>query len=241
MTLDFMAALRRDGTAFAELLDTAELSARVPSCPEWDVAELGYHLSEVYAFWATVVGERRRGEGEVAILARPHDSEVAALFEQQLEHLVSVLEAVPGDTEVWAWWGPAVAADVVRRMAQETAMHLCDLQLALGQQPTIEPELASDAIDELLEWFLPWVAAKWPTEVGGSVHIHCGDVPGEWTLMPDDGGVRVTREHAKGDCALRGTASDLALAVWRRLPLDAVDVVGDRAVAERFVAVLGLD
>jgi hypothetical protein len=46
----------------------------------------------------------------------------------------------------------------------------------------------------------------------------------------------VTREHAKGDAALRGPAADLLLALWHRLPLDDLDVVGDRAVAERFVA-----
>jgi hypothetical protein len=69
------------------------------------------------------------------------------------------------------------------------------------------------------------------------VHIHCGDVPGEWTLRPaaDGAGFDVVREHAKGDCALRGPANDLLLALWRRFPIDAIDVVGDTAVAERFI------
>jgi hypothetical protein len=50
------------------------------------------------------------------------------------------------------------------------------------------------------------------------------------------GGFAVAREHAKGDAALRGPASDVLLVLWRRLPLDAVDVVGDATVAARFVA-----
>jgi hypothetical protein len=78
------------------------------------------------------------------------------------------------------------------------------------------------------------------------VHLHCTDVPGEWTLYTDtdtdtdtDTGApafRLVREHAKGDCALRGTASDLLLVLWRRLPVERVDVVGDAEVAARFLA-----
>jgi len=32
--------------------------------------------------------------------------------------------------------------------------------------------------------------------------------------------------------ALRGPASDLFLTLWRRRPLDSIDLVGDRAVAD---------
>jgi hypothetical protein len=73
--------------------------------------------------------------------------------------------------------------------------------------------------------------------VGGSVHIHCGDVSGEWTIREAaDGVLDVTREHAKGDGAIRGAAGDILLALWRRTGLTSVDVIGDAAVAARFVA-----
>jgi hypothetical protein len=70
------------------------------------------------------------------------------------------------------------------------------------------------------------------------VHVHCGDVAGEWTLRPDPttDAFTVTREHAKGDCAIRGAASDILLGLWRRLPISALDIVGDADVAARFVA-----
>jgi hypothetical protein len=60
-------------------------------------------------------------------------------------------------------------------------------------------------------------------------------VPGEgaeWlvTLQPDR--IDVTREHAKGDLALRGTASDLALLLFRRPALGEVTRFGDDAVLE---------
>ncbi|HRE02628.1 MAG TPA: hypothetical protein PLV68_15105, partial [Ilumatobacteraceae bacterium] len=62
---------------------------------------------------------------------------------------------------------------------------------------------------------------------GGSVHIHCTDVAGEWTLLPGDppaqaGEYVVTREHSKCDCAMRGSASDLLLVLWRRIGIDQI-------------------
>jgi hypothetical protein len=68
------------------------------------------------------------------------------------------------------------------------------------------------------------------------VHLHCTDVAGEWLVRHEDAKLAFTREYAKGSCAIRGAASDLLLVLWRRAPLDAVEVIGDREVAERFVA-----
>ena len=125
---------------------------------------------------------------------------------------------------------------LARRMAHELAMHRVDADLARGQATGIEPALASDGIDEFLEFFRNG-------ELVGSVHIHCTDVAGEWTIHEPvaDGEFRVSREHAKGDCAIRGAANDILLALWRRAPLSTVDVVGDADVAARFVAASRLD
>ena len=46
---------------------------------------------------------------------------------------------------------------------------------------------------------------------GATIHLHCTDVDGEWLLTGTAEGARVTREHAKGDVAARGSASDLLL------------------------------
>ena len=43
----------------------------------------------------------------------------------------------------------------------------------------------------------------------------------------------VARDHAKADAALRGPAHDLLMVLWRRSPLDAVEVFGDTAAALR--------
>ncbi len=74
------------------------------------------------------------------------------------------------------------------------------------------------------------------------MHFHCTDVEGEWIVgTADDGTSVVRREHAKGDAAVRGPAHDLLMVLWRRAPLETVDVIGERAVAERLLARTNLE
>jgi predicted lipid carrier protein YhbT len=47
-------------------------------------------------------------------------------------------------------------------------------------------------------------------------------------------GLVVTREHAKGDVAARGTASDLLLFLYGRIDADGLDVFGDAALLARW-------
>jgi hypothetical protein len=74
------------------------------------------------------------------------------------------------------------------------------------------------------------------------VHIHCTDpeleTGGEWLITMTEGKATVSREHTKGDCALRGPASNLLLALWGRLPLESVELLGDRGAAEALIALL---
>lgn len=69
----------------------------------------------------------------------------------------------------------------------------------------------------------------------GSLHLHRTDGDGEWLLTAVDDVLNVVHEHAKGDAAARGTASDLALLVWnRRQPT--LEVFGNEAVLDAWLA-----
>ena len=72
----------------------------------------------------------------------------------------------------------------------------------------------------------------------GSLHVHCTDVPGEWTIHPDGNGLAVSRQHGKGDAAMRGPASTLLLVLWGRLAADHGDIerFGDDAVLDAWTA-----
>jgi hypothetical protein len=100
----------------------------------------------------------------------------------------------------------------------------------------LDPAAASDGIDEFLIRFVESSRAGEPASIGGSVHVHCTDTSGEWMLREVDGRPVATREHAKGDVAARGPARDLLLVLWGRQPAASLDVLGDPAVLDRFLA-----
>jgi uncharacterized protein (TIGR03083 family) len=239
----YLAALRRDADTFAVTLASASLDAPVPSCPEWTAADLVYHLGEVHSFWNAIVAGRLTAP-DVAEPPRPPDSELLGWYAVGTETLIDTLTAADDATPVWTWSDePAdhTAGFVLRRMALETAVHCWDAAASAGASFEMEPELASDGVDEFLHKFLNTRAIK-GEPIGGSVHLHCTDVAGEWLVVQgEDGSLTVTREHAKGTAALRGTGHNLLLAVWRRIGIDEIDVVGDAAVAGRFVAASNLE
>jgi uncharacterized protein (TIGR03083 family) len=231
---DHLNVFQRDGAAFADACRTAGLDAPVPSCPGWTVDELLWHLTEIHHFWGWMLAERVDTPDSYVRPDRPTGDALFDMYADGLGRLGSALRDTPPDTAIWTWTDDHSVGWLVRRMAHETAIHRWDAEDAAGVAQPLDPELASDGIDEFLTWFLSPAADAQP--VGGSVHIHCGDVAGEWTLRPAGDGFDVTREHAKGDCALRGPASDLLLALWRRRPMSTIDVVGDADIAGRFLA-----
>ncbi len=228
-----------EGAALADAAAAAGLSAPVPPCPGWDVAALLRHVGGVHRFWIRMLTERVterptfRSDGvDVA------DAAVEGWYREGLDELVGALRAADPAMPLWNWTGlgGGDVAWAARRMAQETAVHRWDADAAAGRASAIDAELASDGIDEFLTQFLSRPHRD-SAPIAGSAHVHCTDVPGEWLVVEDEGqGIVVTREHAKGSCALRGPASDLLLVVWGRAPLSSIEVIGDADVAARFVA-----
>jgi hypothetical protein len=116
-------------------------------------------------------------------------------------------------------------------------VHRWDAQLSHGEPEAIESALASDGVDEVLDVMLPqrreWVTPR-RVSAGETYHFHRTDGPGEWVVRFAPEGPVVTREHVKGDVALRGPASDLLLWLWHRIPTSRLEVFGDAALADRF-------
>lgn len=234
-TNEFIDALDRDSAAFVNACQVAGLTTAVLTCPGWNVADLLWHLTEVHDFWRTIVADRRSDWDGYEQPPRPVAEGLVELYEHGRIDLLKTLREADPAMPVWTWSSDKTAGFVIRRMAHETSMHLWDVSEAAGLGSPLQPALSSDGIDEFLTHFTSDVA-EGAEEVGGSVHLHCGDVAGEWTVRDGTDGFAVTREHSKADCAIRGPASDIMLALWRRVPLSTCDVVGDAAVAERFIA-----
>jgi uncharacterized protein (TIGR03083 family) len=241
----YLSALRRDSAAMADAAE-GNLDARVPGCPDWDVRELVVHTGRVHRFWHQIA-ERGLQAPEVARGATlPPDCDDDALldwFREGAHALADLLQEVPGDRKVWTWAEADDAGFIKRRMAQETAVHRYDAeQGAVAAQP-IETQLAADGVDEFVEHMMAAQRRYGEdlTGAGETVHLHQSDGNGGWgfTLSPD--GVKATKGHPACDSEGKGTASDLLLVLWRRLPVHTLEIVGDREPLERLVAWPKLD
>jgi hypothetical protein len=121
-------------------------------------------------------------------------------------------------------------------MAQETAVHRWDAQQAAGTLTPIDPELATDGINEVMTVFMQH-APRGPIDYpAGSLHLHRTDGEGEWMLTAQDGVLTVTHEHAKGDAAARGPAQDILLYLWGR-GRDGLECHGDDALIDAWGSV----
>jgi len=121
----------------------------------YTAADLWWHLTEVHDFWRYVVAEQTMGPADYADPVRPADAELAANYLVGLEELIDALAATPAEVPVWTWTADQTAGWVLRRMVHETAAHLGDAQQTAGTTPSIDAALASDGIDEFLQWFAP--------------------------------------------------------------------------------------
>ncbi len=220
--LPYATILAAEGAAFA---DSAEghFDRPVPSCPEWNVADLVAHLGGVYAWarYAVAAGGERVNRRDVPTPPAPeHAADLLPWFRTRLGEL---LEALSGDADAPAWTFPPNAPNTAawwqRRQALETVVHRWDVQTAAASGPVdpIAPDLAVEGVDEFLADFLPRViAADASGALTGTLHLHATDTPGEWWLDFDAEGLATRREHAKADTAVRGPAAGLYLWLWNR-------------------------
>ena len=228
--------IRDESRALVAAAESAGLDARVPSCPDWAVADLLGHLGTVQR-WAAGIVESRATEARFpADVGKPTDP--AALPEwvrAGSAHLVDVLTDTPPEADLWTFAGPGVAAFWSRRQAQEVALHRVDADLAGGTPTPLAAALARDGIDEFFDVIAPLRLRERLVGNGETVHLHCTDGEGEWLVRLTPDGAEVERAHAKGDVAARGTASDLLLVLRGRRGTDAVEVFGDAAVLDAFI------
>jgi uncharacterized protein (TIGR03083 family) len=195
----------------------------------WDRAALLGHVANVHGW---VRAQLHAGPGERIRFSNvdpaPQGPELADWFEagaSELRHLLATMDLAA----TWPTWAGAQPGTFFpRRMAQETAVHRWD-----GTGGGIDPDLAVDGIDELLELFTPRLPTERLVGAAGSIHLHATDTEGEWIVHLTPAGVTFERGHAKGDVAIRGAAGDLLLWSWNRLPVDdRFEVFGDAALLE---------
>ena len=234
-TTEYLGVLRREGDAFADSIARA-LNAPVASCEPWVGTDLLWHMIEVHYSWKFITQTHLMNPADYVPRSKPADDDLLSEYRTGLNDLIDVLSSLDPARSCWTWAGVQDVAWVIRRMAHETAVHAWDAHCAAGNTAEIDAALASDGIDEFVHVMVKSNVREEEGRLGGSVHIHCTDVDGEWLIVPTDASdVVVTREHAKGDCAIRGSASQLLLALWRRIPMSSLEVIGSTEVAAQFL------
>ncbi|TFV87034.1 maleylpyruvate isomerase family mycothiol-dependent enzyme [Blastococcus sp. CT_GayMR16] len=220
---EYLPVLQKTNARFDEAAAEALLAhgwrAHVPGCPGWTLADLVRHLAEVQHFWAWVLRTRAMSPAEYPEPPRhPEDELLGWLAAQHAELETALAGAVPTDP-VWTWAPQRDVAFVLRRQVQEAVVHTVDVEQVLGDVRPIPARVGLDGLDEWLEVMVPGALPDGPPGSAHPVVFHAIDAGAERTLFPG------TRPFPIA--ALTGTAGDLLLTVWRRVPLEVLTVDGD--------------
>ncbi|SNR50823.1 maleylpyruvate isomerase family mycothiol-dependent enzyme [Blastococcus mobilis] len=238
MELDeYLPVLQKADARFAAAAAEAVLEhgwqVPVPGCPEWRLNDLVWHLAEMQHFWSWVVRSRAPDPSTYVEPARHPDDELLGFLAAQNAELETVLAGADPATRVWTWAPQQDVAFVLRRQAQEATVHTVDVEQVLGDVRPIPADVGLDGLDEWLEVIVPGVLPGGPPEDAHPVVFHAVDADAERTLFP---GVRPFPI-----AALTGTAGDLLLAVWRRVPLEVLTVDGDGLQAAAMIDLVRLE
>jgi uncharacterized protein (TIGR03083 family) len=231
---------RERAAATARLAAVASTApdAPVPTCPGWTVARVAVHTGRIHRWVAAALTAPDGTEVPPAPRPAP-ETDLGGWLVEGGDLLTVAFEAAgpggavraPGWERSAPWWR--------RRTCHETVVHAWDVEAAVGVPTSIDGQLAVDGIDEVVEVFLPTAFDLDAFGEPATLHLHATDDDldgGEWLVAVGSDGVRSERRHAKGDVAVRGSASDLLLWAWGRVPTSALDVMGDADVAERYLA-----
>ncbi|WP_042376772.1 maleylpyruvate isomerase family mycothiol-dependent enzyme [Streptacidiphilus melanogenes] len=240
-------------TALAATVTGADLAvpldAKVPSCPEWTLRDLAVHLGMVHRFWAATVAA---GPADVPLPEEDFPApegldaeELAAWSRAGTEELLSALRAAGPDGGCWTWWGASdtaqTAAAVGRHQVAEALVHTYDAQLAVGRPEALPGAEALDAVDEFLHVGCG-AAGPW-RYTPATVALRAAEGRG-WLLeltaegsrarpLPEDGATDRAPDVPGPTVTARGTASDLVLALYGRIPMESLGIDGDGEVLGR--------
>jgi uncharacterized protein (TIGR03083 family) len=209
--------------AMAAVIAETDPAAPVPTCPEWTVGRLTKHTGIVHR-WVTEIVSSRAAE---RVDVRNVDAGLPASEEAYPQWLadgaaplITTLRSAGPDAAVWSWGADHRASWWARRMLHETTVHRADAEFAVGAEPSFDPVVAADGIDEFLG-NLPALPRRLEhlasLPAGESLHLHATDSDGEWLIKFADGTVTWSRGHEKATAAVRGPVGLLLLFTYGRV------------------------
>lgn len=239
--MDFRAILIAETKAFGDVYRGADPLTPVPTCPGWTLNQLFKHLGRGNRWCAQIIADRRMealDPKQVRDGRPPEDPEAAiAWFTAGAQLILDAVDQVGSDARVWTFNGSKPAGWWIRRRVHEQTVHRADELLALDRDFALPSELAADGVTEWIDLIIAGANRNDPPlPRGQTLHLHATDdglgPTGEWTITHDEDGLNWSHDHTKGEAAVRGTATNLLLAITRRkTSADAgLEVFGDASV-----------
>jgi uncharacterized protein (TIGR03083 family) len=235
-----------------EVLPVDDLGTRVPTCPDWTLADLVRHVGgNVHTTDAIVRGEpgpKPAALGDRTRVGAPDTDDpgtLAAWMQEGADAYARTLRGRDPAEQVEIFGLPDSLTFWARRAACDILVHRADAALTTGAGFTAAPDLAADAVDEFLGIVTDTrinerVFGRLPELYGPprSIHLHATDtadgLDAEWLIELGPAGVTWRPGHAKGTVAVQGPLTELLLVLYRRLPVDRdqVHVHGDRELLD---------
>ncbi|MET9603645.1 maleylpyruvate isomerase family mycothiol-dependent enzyme [Streptomyces sp. NPDC006512] len=255
---------RSEAAAFDEAVRRAAGGGReaplVPSCPGWSLSDLVGHLGGVQRYLAHVLRGKLTAApdpSDLSLYAIPADPAVRAAWPMPdrtpnrgpvpdalldwsaaaAADLAGALSELGPDVPVWTWSPDRTSGFWARMQTIEQAVHRWDAETVTGDPAPLDPALAADAVAQTFEVMAParrgWKPA--PAGAGERYRFRRTDGPGSWTVEFTGDEVR-TEADGTGPVAVEaeGTASDLALFLWQRLPAARLEVTGDAPLLDHW-------
>lgn len=239
--------IRSSASGLADIVDDVGLDLPVPTCGDWTTADLAWHVCEVHDFWRWVIEQRPAGPDDYPDPARPAASALTRHLRAGADRLAAALDAADPTDPAWSWSDEQTVGFTIRRQSHEAVIHHVDGLLAAGRPvPTIDPELAADGVDEMLDVFIGGVPS-WATfhPAEAVIRLDATDTGDSWTLRlgrmtgtsPDSGrtydlGATATSDDP-ADTVISAPADALDLWLWGRTDDSLIDVAGDAGDALR--------
>ncbi|MET0954215.1 MAG: maleylpyruvate isomerase family mycothiol-dependent enzyme [Aeromicrobium sp.] len=225
------------GTAMSRFAELAAMSAGdepVPACEGWTVHDLTVHLGTIHRWAGSILLSGQRLPEPKPLVTEP----VSEWYSGTASALLGAVQAVSPDEPVpnFSHLGET-AAFWSRRQMHETTVHAVDAAQALGFDEgrwTVDPALAADGIDEVLQVFFPRMTARGRRpDVRSRIRLVATDVGQTWIVGPGTEGGTPLQLHPsrEPDTTVTGTASDLYLGLWHRVSRHRLEFDGDDAVA----------
>ncbi|WP_217141727.1 maleylpyruvate isomerase N-terminal domain-containing protein [Streptomyces sp. AC627_RSS907] len=180
---------RQVGRLRTVLTSGADLSATVPTCPDWTLEDLVRHVGRALRWTELIVRTRAeedvpldRAPGSAGPGAQGDATALDAWLAESGSAVVDTLREAGPDARAWSWAGIDNAGFWARRVTHELVVHGADAALAAGRPfEAVAAEVAADAVDEWLEIVrfvqrvLPDAPARELRAPGRSIHLHATD------------------------------------------------------------------